>query len=227
MDRSAILFEAEPDLLRLTAPRAGAFNSAGLASTVIRVFSRGVSSAGVSSAVLLYLGSVGLVGGVTIGFFFGSGFLLLRQPSEQIHAGSRIHDRNTEVSPLRPAGSSPNAENGTPFGGDFPVLSSTANGAALIAPAQTAGPDEVGPSWEATLTPPPPDVGSDQLKLSRASNSRPDPMRGKVRTTAGRIQSSKAEGKQYPERTAADRANEHEYNQLALDELIRTLEEIQ
>ena len=100
MDRSAILFEAEPDLLRLTAPRAGASNSAGLASTVIRVFSRGVSSAGVSSAVLLYLGSVGLVGGVTIGFFFGSGFLLLRQPSEQIHAGSRVYDRNTEVSPL-------------------------------------------------------------------------------------------------------------------------------
>ena len=159
MGRTAIVFEAEPDLLRLTAHTAGASHSAGLASTVIRVFSRGVSSAGVSSAVLLYLGSVGLVGGVTIGFFFGSGFLLLRQPSEQIHAGSRVYDRNTEVSPLRPAGSSPNAENGTPFGGDFPVLSSTANGAALIAPAQTAGPDEAGPSWEATLTPPPPDVG--------------------------------------------------------------------
>ena len=228
MGRTAILFEAEPDLLRLTAPTAGASNSAGLASTVVPVFSRGVSSAGVSIAVLLYLGVIGLVGGVTTGLFFGSAFLLLGQPSEQIHAGSRVHDRNTEVSPLRPAGSSPNAENGTPFGGDFPVLSSTANGAALIAPAQTAGPDEAGPSWEATLTPPPPDVGSDQFrKLSRASNSRSDPMRGKVRTTAGRIQSSKAEGKQYPERTAADRANEHEYNQLALDEMIRTLEEKQ
>jgi len=227
MDRSAILFEAESDLLRLTAPRAGASNSAGLASTVIRVFSRGVSSAGVSIAVLLYLGSIGLVGGVTTGLFFGSAFLLLGQPSEQIHAGSRVHDRNTEVSPLRPAGSSPNAENGTPFGADFPVLSSTANGAALIAPAQIAGPDEAGPSWEATLTPPPPAGGSDQFrKLSRASNSR-SPMRGKVRTTAGRIQSSKAEGKQDLERSAADRANEHEYNQLALDEMIRTLEEIQ
>ena len=228
MDRSAILFEAESDLLRLTAPRAGASNSAGLASTVIRVFSRGVSSAGVSIAVLLYLGVIGLVGGVTTGLFFGSAFLLLGQPSEQIHAGSRVHDRNTEVSPLRPAGSSPNAENGTPFGADFPVLSSTANGAALIAPAQIAGPDEAGPSWEATLTPPPPAGGSDQFrKLSRASNSRSDPMRGKVRTTPGRIQSSKAEGKQDLERSAADRANEHEYNQLALDELIRTLEEIQ
>ena len=52
-------------------------------------------------------------------------------------------------------------------------------------------------------------------------------MLGKVRTTPGRIQSSKAKGKQDPERSAADRANEHEYNQLALDELIRTLEEIQ
>ena len=47
-------------------------------------------------------------------------------------------------------------------------------------------------------------------------------MRGKVRTTAGRIQSSKAEGKQDLERSAADRANEREDNQLALDEMIRT-----
>src|SRR5215831_9179207 len=115
MDRTAILFEAEPDLLRLTAPRAGASNSAGLASTVIRVFSRGVSSAGISIAVLLYLGSIGLVGGATTGLFFGSGFLLLDQPSEQIHAGSRVHDRNTEVSPLRRDGSSA-------------MLSSTGNG---------------------------------------------------------------------------------------------------
>ena len=227
MGRTAILFEAEPDLLRLTAPRAGASNSAGLASTVIRVFSRGVSSVGVSIAVLLYLGSIGLVSSVTTGIFFGSGFLLLGHPSEQIRAGSRVYDRNTEVSPLRPGGSSANGENGTPFGGDFPVPRSTANGAALIAPAQIAGPDEAGPSWEATLTPPPPAGGSDQFrKLSRASNSR-SPMRGKVRTTAGRIQSSKAEGKQDLERSAADRANEHEYNQLALDEMIRTLEEKQ
>jgi hypothetical protein len=228
MDRTAILFEAEPDLLRLTAPTAGAPNSAGLASTVIRAFSRGVSSAGGSIAVLLYLGSIGLVGGVTIGLFFGSGFLLLRQPSEQIHAGSRVHDRNTEVSALRPGGSSPNAESETPFGGDFPVLSSTANDAALTAPVQTAGLDEAGPSWEATLTPPPPDGGSDQFrKLSRASNSRSDPMRGKARTTAGRVRSTKADGKQDPEESAADRANEQEYNRLALDELIRTLEEKQ
>ena len=195
---------------------------------MIRLFSRGVSSAGVSIAVLLYLGSIGLVGGVTTGLLFGSGFLLLDQPSVQIDAASRVHDRNTEVSPLRPGGSSANGENGTLFGGDFPVLSSTANGAALIAPAQTAGADEAGPSWETTLTPPPPDGGSDQFrKLSRASNSRSDPMRGKVHTTAGRIQSSKAEGKQDLERSAADRANEHEYNQLALDEMIRTLEEKQ
>src|SRR6516225_5332504 len=122
MDRTTILFEAEPDLLRLTAPTAGASNSAGLASTVIRAFSRGVSSAGVSIAVLLYLGSIGLVGGVTTGLLFGSGFLLLDQPSVQIDAASRVHDRNTEVSPLRPGGSSANGENGTLFGGDFPVL---------------------------------------------------------------------------------------------------------
>jgi hypothetical protein len=74
------------------------------------VFSRGVSSAGVSIAVLLYLGSIGLVGGVTTGLLFGSGLLLLGQPSEQIDAKSRVHDRNTEVSPLRPGGSSANAE---------------------------------------------------------------------------------------------------------------------
>ena len=52
-------------------------------------------------------------------------------------------------------------------------------------------------------------------------------MRGKVRTTAGRVRSTKADGKQDPEESAADRANEHEYNQLALDEMIRTLEEKQ
>ena len=228
LDRTAILFEAEPDLLRLTAPRAGASNSAGLASTVIRVFSRGVSSVGVSIAVLLYLGSIGLVSSVTTGIFFGSGFLLLGHPSEQIRAGSRVYDRNTEVSPLRPGGSSADGENGTPFGGDFPVPRSTANGAALIAPAQTAGPDEAGPSWKATSTPPPLGGGSDQFrKLSRASNSRSDRMLGKARTTAGRAQSTKADGKQDPEESAADRANEREYNRLALDELIRTLEEKQ
>ena len=219
-------FEAEPDLLRLTAPRAGASNSACLDSD--RVFSRGVTLAGVSIAVLLYLGSIGLVGGVTAGLFFGSGFLLLGQPSEQRHAGSRVHDSNTDVSPLRRGGSSATAENGTPFGGDFPVLSSTAIGAALIAPAQTVGPDEAGPSWKATLTPPPLDGGSDQFrKLSRASNSRSDPMLGKIRTTAGRVQSTKAGGKQDPEVSAADRTNEQEYNRLALDEMIRALEEKQ
>src|SRR5215471_20870391 len=153
----------EPELSHLTARSAGVSNSAGLAPTVVPVFSRGVSSAGVSIAVLLYLGSIGLVGGVTAGLFFGSGFLLLGQPSEQMHAASRVHDGNTEVGPSRSGGSSANAENGTPFGGDFPMLSSTVNGAALIAPAQTAGPDETGPSWKATLTPPPLDGGSDQF----------------------------------------------------------------
>jgi hypothetical protein len=192
------------------------------------VFSRGVGSAGGSIAVLLYLGSIGLVGAFTAGAFFGSGFLLLGQPSEQIPAGSRVHDRNTEVSPLRPAVSSANAENEIPFGGDSPVLSATANGSALTAPAQTAGPDEAGPSWKATLTPPPLDGGTDQLrKRSRASNSRSDPILGKARTTAGRVQSTKAHGKQDPEESAADRANEQEYNQLALDEMIRTLEKKQ
>ena len=129
----------------------------------VPAFSRGVRSAGVSIAVLPNLGSIGLVGGFTAGLFFGSGFLLLGQPIEQIHAGSRVHDRNTEVSPLRPAASSVNVESETPFGGDS-VLSSTANGAALIAPAQTAGLDEAGPSWKATLTPPPLDGGSDQFR---------------------------------------------------------------
>ena len=192
------------------------------------MFSRGVSSPGVSIAVLFYLGSIVLVADFTAGIFFGRAFLLLGQPSAQIHAGPRVHDRNTEISPLRPVGSSANAENETPFDGDSAVLSSMANGAALIAPAQTAGPDEAGPSWKATLTPPPLDGGSDQLrKLSRASNSRSDTILGKARTTAGRVQSTKAHGKQDPEESAADRANEQEYNQLALDEMIRTLEKKQ
>jgi len=52
-------------------------------------------------------------------------------------------------------------------------------------------------------------------------------MLGKARTTAGRVQSTKAGGKQDPKELAADRANEQEYNRLALDELIRALEEKQ
>ena len=52
-------------------------------------------------------------------------------------------------------------------------------------------------------------------------------MLGKARTTAGRVQSTKTDGKQDPKKSAADRANEREYNQLALDEMIRTLEEKQ
>ena len=179
------------------------------------MFSRGVSSARVSTAVLLYLGCIGLVGGVTAGLFFGSGFLLLGQPSEQMHAASRVHDGNTEVKPSRPGGSSANAENGTPFGGDLPVLGSTANGAALIAPAQNAAPDQAGASWNATLTPPPLDGGRDQFrKISRASNSRSDSMLGKARTVAGRIQSTKPNRKQDPEESAADSTNQQGYNQL-------------
>jgi hypothetical protein len=178
------------------------------------VFSRGVSSARVSIAVLLYLGSIGLVGGVTAGLFFGSGFLLLDQPSEQMQAGSRVHGGNTEVSPSRPGGSSASVENGTPFGGDFPVLGSTANGAAPITPAQTAAPNEAEASWKATSTPPPFD-GSDQFrKISRASNSRSDSMLGKARTAARRIQSTKPDRKQEPEESEADSANQQEYNQL-------------
>jgi len=49
-------------------------------------------------------------------------------------------------------------------------------------------------------------------------------MLGKARTTAGRVQSTKAEDQQDP-KSAANRANEQEYNRLALDEMIRTLEE--
>ena len=95
------------------------------------------------------------------------------------------------------------------------MLSSTANAAALIAPAQTAAPDEAGPSRKATLTPPPLNGGSDQFrKTSRASNSRSDPMLGKARMAAGRIQSTKPDGKQDPEESAADSANQQEYNQL-------------
>ena len=52
-------------------------------------------------------------------------------------------------------------------------------------------------------------------------------MLGNARTTAGRVQSTKADGKQDPGQSAADRANEQEYNQLALDKMIRTLEEKQ
>ena len=52
-------------------------------------------------------------------------------------------------------------------------------------------------------------------------------MLGKARTIAGRVQSTKAGGKQDPKQSAADRANEQEYNKLALDEMIRTSEEKQ
>jgi hypothetical protein len=51
-------------------------------------------------------------------------------------------------------------------------------------------------------------------------------MLGKARATAGRVQSTNAEGKQ-DLKSAAARANEQEYNRLALDKMIRTLEEKQ
>jgi hypothetical protein len=207
-----------PAFSRLTAPSAAVSNSPGRASTVpsVPVLSRGISSARVSIAVLLYLGSIGLVGGVTAGLFFGSGFLLLDQSSEQVHAASLVHDHDTEAGPLRPGGSYASAENGTPLGEDSAVLSSTAIGAALIAPAQTAAAlDKAGPNWKATLIPSPLDEGSDHFRETpRASHSRSDPMLGKARIAAGRFESAKPDRGQDPEGSAADSANQQQYNQL-------------
>jgi hypothetical protein len=108
--------------------------------------SRRVSSARVPIGILLYLVSVGFVGAATVGVFFGSGFLLLAQPREPMHAEPGICDRASEVDLLRSTEPSPSPENGAPSSGGKPTLSSTASEATIIVPTQTAAPGEPAPS---------------------------------------------------------------------------------
>ena len=83
----------EPEFSRLNAPwtlnRTGVPNTPGLVSIApsVSMPSRRVISVRPPIGVLLYLVSVGFVGAVIVGLFFGSAFLLLGQPIGQIQTG--------------------------------------------------------------------------------------------------------------------------------------------
>jgi hypothetical protein len=133
-------------------------------------------AAGLSVGILLYLVSVGLVAIAIIGVFFGIGFFLLAQPTEELIAAAAP----LPVSPLaqRPAvgeavpqqesnsvqGSVPGSPDGeasasaardaTPSE-EVLARRSTSNEATIIAPAQTAWAPEPEPSSPASPAPPP------------------------------------------------------------------------
>jgi hypothetical protein len=103
-----------PDSIKPGRPRrgpAGIFDGAevaktgGLASTATpgSRLSRRDSSPRVPKGVLLYLGSIGLVGAVIVGLLFGSVFVLLSQASKQTHTASGIHCSDTGFDPRRPS----------------------------------------------------------------------------------------------------------------------------
>src|ERR1700730_1964856 len=138
--------------------------------------SRRNMAAGLSVGILLYLVSVGLVAIAVIGVFFGIGFFLLAQPTEELIAAAAP----LPVSPLaqRPAvgeavpqqesnsvqGSVPGSPDGeasasaardaTPSE-EVLARRSTSNEATIIAPAQTAWAPEPEPSSPASPAPPP------------------------------------------------------------------------
>jgi hypothetical protein len=97
--------------------------------------SRRVSAARVPIGILLYLGSVRLVGAATTGIFFGSGFVLLSQPSEQTHTEFATRHSDAGVDPLRPGVPSASAEDSTSFAGGVSTLSSMETEPIVITPA--------------------------------------------------------------------------------------------
>jgi hypothetical protein len=138
--------------------------------------SRRNMAAGLSIGILLYIVSVGLVAIATIGVFFGIGFFLLAQPTEELIAAAAP----LPVSPLaqRPAvgeavpqqesnsvqGSVPGSPDGEASASaardaapseEALARRSTSNEATIIAPAQTASAPEPEPSSPASPAPPP------------------------------------------------------------------------
>jgi hypothetical protein len=88
---------------------------------------------------LLYLGSIGLIGGVTADLFFAAAFCC---SVSQVSKWTR-HSVSTTATPrLALCGSSANAENETLFGGDFPVLSNQLH---AVGPAVNFAADAVEP----------------------------------------------------------------------------------
>jgi hypothetical protein len=62
---------------------------------------RNMAAWGLPVGILLYLVSVGLVAIATISVFFGLGFFLLAQPTEELITGSDTRDRDTQINSLR------------------------------------------------------------------------------------------------------------------------------
>jgi hypothetical protein len=212
---------SEPELLRSSAPStengAGdAFDRVGSvpAPHLVWVSSRCTRLARVSIADLLHLGSVGLVGAATAGLFFGSGFLLLGRPSEQIHAESAILDGSAVNDPHR-SGTSGNTENNARVSKGAPPLSSTASEATIIATMQDTAPGEpTRSSISPSVLPLRGQGESDHpRKLSRPHRSRSDtmPVEARVRVPHGR---SAGQDREHDPDGAADIANQQENNQL-------------
>jgi hypothetical protein len=152
---SSYRLSVEPELSLQSGPsildRGGVSNALGLVSAAPSdsMPSRGVISARSQIGVLLYLVSVVLVGAATVGLFFGSAFVLLAQPKQQMYAESGTRDHDPEADPLRSTEPSAGAQNAVPSGGGVPMLSSANSEATISAPTQTATSGESSPSSRA------------------------------------------------------------------------------
>ena len=211
----------EPEFSRLNAPwtlnRTGVPNTPGLVSIApsVSMPSRRVISVRPPSGVLLYLVSVGFVGAVIVGLFFGSAFLLLGQPIGQIQTVSGTNDRDTVVDASRSAEPFAGAEDSARSNGGAPTLSLTASEPTIIASAQTTAPGEPTLSSTVASVRPSRSGGSDYLRrLSRFPHLRPDTMPAEPRAATGRTRPPERNRKQDPEENTAGFANQKEYDQL-------------
>jgi hypothetical protein len=139
--------------------------------------SRRNMAAGLPVGILLYIVCIGLVAIATVGVFFGIGFYLLAQPTEELIAaaaplpvsafaqlpavGEAVPQQESNSArgsvPLSPDGeaSARAARDATPSG-EVLALSSTSGEATIIAPTQTASAPEPEPSSPASPAPPAP-----------------------------------------------------------------------
>ena len=182
---------------------------------------RRASRVRVPAGLLFYLLSVGLVSIATVGLFFGTGFLLLDQPAEQMNTEPAAQDRETEFDPERSTKPAVSTENGALSSGEAPALNPAASEAiilppTIISPPNIGTPGESAPKSEDVSIPRPRDLGGDHLrKFSRASHSRAETKPDTARLGSGGSRSAKrADPKRDPEESAAARANQREYDQL-------------
>jgi hypothetical protein len=172
-----------------------------------------VVSGSLPSGVSLYLVSLGFVGAVTIGLFFGSAFLLRAPPIAQTRAEFDIDHRGTVMDSVRSTALFGGTEDGAPP--SDAALSSTASEPTILASAQTAARAEPAPSSRIEPVAAPSGGAKDHLrKLSRPPVSRSDARPSEARRAASRTRIVEQERKQAPDDDAAGTANQQEYDQL-------------